>query len=261
MTPPAGAPLDQTTLGATNIYRTEGTSTPALVPDCSTPANLTQFNPCVSSRQYVTINGDTYIQVSVLTTAASHWNSARPKPGAVVVSDSGYTPVTVTTQPGGSVGWKFSGKKAHTVTDSIGLGASGAPLFKSAALTSGSYSFTFPAAGSYPYNSTVKGDSFNGTVAIPATITPSSGSAATNFSVIWATNTPANYVFDIQYRFKPVGATGWKNWASWKTGIAPTHAIFTPNQGAGTYAFHVRLRNTSNGRASLYSPDLAIPES
>ena len=258
MTPPAGAPLDQTTLGATTIYRAEGTNTAALIPDCTTPVDLTQVNPCVSNRQYVAINGVTYIQVNVLTTGASRWNSARPKPGAVVVSDSGYTPTTVMTQPGGSVGWKFSGKKAHTVTDTIGLGAAGAPLFKSAALSSGSYSFTFPTAGSYPYNSTVKGDSFSGTVAIPAAITPSSGSASMNFSVIWATNTLANYVFDVQYRFKPVGANGWKNWASWKTGIAATHATFTPNQGAGTYAFHVRLRNASNGRASLYSPDVTI---
>ena len=258
MTPPAGVPLDQTTLGATNIYRAEGTNATTLIPDCTAPADLSRINPCVSNRQYVTINGATYIQVNVLTTAASHWNSARPKPGAVVVSESGYTPTTVSTQLGGSVGWKFSGKKAHTVTDTIGLGSSGVPLFKSAALTAGSYSFTFPAAGSYPYNSTVKGDSFNGTVAIPTAVTPSSGTTATNFSVIWATNTLANYIFDVQYRFKPVGATGWKSWAAWKTGIAATHATFTPNQGAGTYAFHTRLRNPGNNRASLYSPDITI---
>jgi mannan endo-1,4-beta-mannosidase len=258
LTPPTGAPLDQTTLGATNVYRAEGAGTPALIPDCTVPVDLTIVNPCVSSRQYTPINSPTYIQLTVRTTTASHWNSARPKPQPVAVSDSGYSPSTVTGTPGAAITWSFAGKKTHTVTDSIGLGPAGAALFGSRALNSGSYSFTFPAAGSYSYKSTVKGDASSGTVAVPVLATPSSGRTSTTFSVIWATNPSAGYVFDVQYRFKPAGAKGWKGWTNWQTGVAVTHATFVPSQGAGSYAFHARLRNTGTGRASLYSPDTPI---
>jgi hypothetical protein len=65
-------------------------------------------------------------------------------------------------------------------------------------------------------------------------------------------------LFDVQYRFRPAGTTGWKNWASWKTGLTTTSATFVPNQGSGTYAFHARLRNASTGKSSGYSPDGTI---
>jgi hypothetical protein len=178
--------------------------------------------------------------------------------GTVTVSDSGYAPQNLTIQPGAYVNWTFAGKKSHSVTDGAGLGSSGTAWFDSGAKSSGSYSFKFSSAGTFPYKSTVKGDSRTGAVFVPVLLTPSVGQTTTSFSVIWSTKTLSGYVFDVQYRFRPTGSTGWKNWTTWKTGAATTSAPFVPNQGSGIYAFHARLRNAGTGRASAYSPDGTI---
>lgn len=256
--PPIGAPLDATTLGSTQIYRAEGGGAPTLVPGCAGPAGQAQPDPCVSGRQYVTIGGGTYVQLTVLSSTASHWNSARPRPGAVSVADGGYSPATLTVQPGAPVAWTFGGRKAHSVTDATGLGAAGAPWFNSGAKTSGSFTFTFPAAGSFAYRSTVKGDSIAGSVLVPVVVTPGSGTSSTTFSVLWSTNTIAGYVFDVQYRFRAAGSKQWKAWIAWRSGVADSSGAFASTQGAGTYAFRARLRNTATGRASAYSPDVTI---
>jgi probable HAF family extracellular repeat protein len=254
LTPAQGRPLDQTTLASTEIYRTEGSGSPTLVANCTGPPGQAQPDPCVSNRQYVTIGAATYVRLTVLTSNASVWNSAVPKPGTVAVSDSGYAPQNVTIQPGAYVNWSFSGKKSHSVTDSAGLAPSGAPWFDSGAKSSGGFSFAFPASGSFPYKSTVKGDSITGAVSVPVLVTPARGRTTANFSVIWSTTTPAGLVFDVQYRFKAAGSMSWSSWTTWQAGVTKTSAPFVPNKGAGTYAFHARLRNTGTGRASDYSP-------
>jgi mannan endo-1,4-beta-mannosidase len=242
----------------TEIYRAEGAATPTLVGDCSGASGQAVPDPCVADRRSVLIGGQTDIQVTVLASSASHWNSATPKPGAVTVSDSGYLPQNLSIQPGAYVNWNFAGKKSHSVTDSVGLATGGAPWFDSGAKSSGSYSFPFPAAGVFAYQSTVKGDSRTGSLAVPVIVTPANGHATTSFSVIWSTRQLSGYLFDLQYRFRPVGVTGWKSWTNWKTGTAVTSSIFVPNQGIGSYAFHSRLRNAATGRASAYSPDISI---
>jgi hypothetical protein len=73
LTPSAGQTLD-----STEIYRTEGAGSPTLIPDCSGPSGQAVLDPCVSNRQFVTINGSTDIQATVLSSSASHWNSATP---------------------------------------------------------------------------------------------------------------------------------------------------------------------------------------
>jgi endoglucanase len=256
-TPPAdqAPPPDPATLASTEIYRAEGTGLPTLVPDCNGAPGQAQPDPCVASRQYVSINGQTDIRLTVLSSSASHWNSARPKAAAVTVSDKSYSPANVTIQPGADVNWAFAGRKPHSVTDNVGLGSSATPLFDSGPKSSGTYRFNFPSSGTFTYSSTAKGDLLSGAVLVPVVATPTSGRTTTAFTVIWSTRGLPGYVFDVQYRFKPAGATGWKNWANWKTGATATSAAFTPGQGAGTYAFHARLRNLATGRASAFSPD------
>jgi mannan endo-1,4-beta-mannosidase len=264
MTPPSDQPPppDPTTLASTEIYRTEGTGTPTLVPDCPIAGQaLSDGSPCVSSRQYITVNGQTYIQVTVLSATASHWNSARPKAGVVSVSDKDYSPQYDTVQPAAYVRWTFAGKKAHSVTDSVGLGTAGSPWFDSGARSSGSYSFNFPAAGTFPYKSSAKGDSMTGAVLVPVLVTPTTGRTTTNFSVIWSAKQLSGYVFDVQYRFKPAGSPSWRGWTTWKSRLATTSATFLPTSGAGTYAFRALLRNSTTGRTSSYSPDTAITAS
>ena len=261
MTPPADQPPapDPGALAATQIYRTEGTGTPTLVPDCPVAGQaLSDGSPCVSSRQYATVSGQTYIRVTVLTARASHWNSARPVPGGVSVSDKGYSPQALTVQPGAWVNWTFAGKKGHSATDSVGLASAGSAWFESGIRSSGTYRFNFPAAGTFAYKSTGKGDSMTGTVAVPVVATPASGQTTMVFSVIWTTRALTGFVFDVQYRFKPAGSIASKGWTNWRSGVATTSATFVPTQGAGTYAFHARIRNPSTGRVSGYSPDGTI---
>jgi plastocyanin len=246
-----------TTAGTTQIYRTEGTGTPTPVGPCSDGSGQASPDPCVSARSSVTINGITYTQLTVLSSSASRWNPARPKPLAVSVNDNGYTPTTATIQPGATGTWTFTGKKAHSVTESLGLGPSGKPWFDSGAKTTGSYSFTFPAAGSYRYASTVKGDTLTGTIqALPITM-PASGPTNTRFSIIWSTNTITGYVFDVKYRFKPAGSGKWGNWNAWEIGTSAASGTFTPSS-RGTYSFQTRTRNTATGKTSGYSPEANI---
>ncbi len=262
MTPPSGLPPppDPVTLSSTEIFRAEGAGTPTLVPDCTGPSGQAQADgsPCVSSRQYVTISGQTYIRVTVLSATASHWLAARPKAAAVSVSARGYSPQRITVPPGAYVNWSFVDGKSHSVTDSLGLGSAGSAWFDSGLKTSGAFRFAFSAAGTFSYTSTKRGESITGEVLVPVAVTPASGHASTSFSVIWSTRAVSGYAFDVRYRFKPAGSTKWTNWTAWKTGVATTSAAFTPNRGSGTYDFTALLRNRSTGRASAYSPDSSI---
>jgi plastocyanin len=246
----------------TQIYRTESSGTPTLVSDCDPatqdPASPSYkqaiADPCVWDKRSVTIGGVSYIQATVLTSQASAWNVALPRSGAVGVSDSGYSPSQLTVQLGATVNWTFLGKKAHSATDSVGLGATSAPLFDSGAKTSGNYSTRFRAAGSYAYKSTAKGDKLTGSVLVPVLVARN----ANGYAVVWATSKQTGYVFDVRYRFRASGSTKWTAWTAWKTGVDATNANFVPTQGAGTYSFTARLRNASTGKYSGDSPEASF---
>jgi mannan endo-1,4-beta-mannosidase len=253
--PPAGAPLNDDTLLASQVFRAEGSGAPQAIATCTGPG-VDPAPACVSDRRYVTIVGSTYIRVTVLATSASHWNSARPLPATVGFSNAGYAPASVTVQPAGRVNWTFTGGKLHSVTDASGLGASGKPLFDSGAKNSGGFGFVFSAAGSYSYKSTVKGDTMTGSVLVPPVISHPSSS----YVVIWAAGKLSGYAFDVQYRFRRAGSSKWGGWVNWKTTTDPD-ASFIPTLGAGTYSFQARLRNTTTAKSSGYSPQaqLTIP--
>lgn len=253
VTPPVGASLDDATLAGTDIYRAEGTGTPQPIPPCNTAVPVDPQPACVSNRQYVTIGGTSYVQVTVSAVNASHWNSARPSATGVTVSNSGYTPATATVQIGGRVNWVFTGGKAHSVTDAAGLGASGTALFDSGAKTSGGYGFAFPAAGAYSYKSSAKGDTMTGSVQVPVLVSHPGNS----YVVIWAAGKLPGYVFDVQYRFKPVGQTKYGGWVTWRSGTPNPDATFDQT-AAGTYSIHARMRNAATGKYSGDSPEATI---
>ena len=233
--PPSGSVLDATTLSSAEVFRTEGTSGPIQIPDCSGAAGAADPDPCVAGRQYVTISGHTDIRVDVLTSSASRWNTGRPAPSSVAVSKSGYAPTLTTVQLGGTVTWRFTDGKSHTVTDALNLGAKSKPWYDSGNKTSGTFAFSYAAAGTFTYSSTVSGDKLAGTVSVPLLITHArSGSP---YVVTWANRKLSGYVFDVQYRFKPAGKTKWTSWTSWQHGAVATDATFTPSLGAGTYSY------------------------
>jgi endoglucanase len=238
------------------ITRAEGTDPPAVVPMCTTSTPPIDPTRCVSDRGYV--NGGDDLRITILTGSASHWNTAI-KP-VVTVTNTGYSPKATTVAQGGLVLWTFAGSKSHSATDNLKLGPAKAPLFNSGAITTGRYGSVFRAAGTYTYGSTVKGDpgSFAGSVAVPLRINPLTGGTTTSFTVTWSSSTISGYVFDVQYRFMKAGSKSWGPFKTWQSGASAASAVFTPPSGAGTYAFSARLRNTSTGMASLWSPETAI---
>lgn len=269
MSPPAGQPPDQLTLDAAAVFRTEG-GAPTAVPNCSagstSPASPTYRqaspDPCVFSKTYVTIGGVTYIQATMLTSTASRWNTASPAPLGIRVSDTGYTPKAGTLPLGnGAALWTFTGSKPHSATDATGLAVGGKPLFDSGAKTVGTFKYQFPAAGTYAYLSSQKGDKpavFSGSVAVAPVGSPASGGTTTSYDVRWARVTVSGCVFDVQVRFRPAGSTKWKDWTPWQKGVTTLHAAFVPMLGKGTYAFEARLHNHKTDRASGFSPEAQI---
>jgi len=135
-----------------------------------------------------------------------------------------------------------------------------APLFNSGPRTFGAYGIAVAAAGTYTYNSTVKGDpgSFAGSIAVPMKTSATIGSPTTQFSVTWASTPVSGSVFDVRFRFMREGAKKWSDYAAWRSGTAALSASFTPTSGAGSYEFTARLRNAGSGMASLWSPGLTL---
>jgi plastocyanin len=79
---------------------------------------------------------------------------------AVTVMDNFYTPPNVTISAGGTVTWTWAGANSHTVTSNTGAFDSSPPK------TSGTFSFTFPTAGTFPYHCLVHGLVMSGTVTV-----------------------------------------------------------------------------------------------
>jgi hypothetical protein len=105
------------------------------------------------------------------------------------------------------------------------------------------------AAGTYGYQDVTNGSA--GTVSV----TPTSGSTSTTFTITWAAATLniTNYVFDVQIK-RP----GSSSFADWKTGVSTLKASFTPDSGTGTYSFRARVRNALTSDAIAYSAAKSI---
>ena len=180
----------------------------------------------------------------------------------VSVKDGFYSPATAVAGQGSTVTWNFVGAKTHSVVDDSRLGPGGYPLFSSGNRAPGSsYSYTFRAAGSYPYRSTTSGDptSMRGTIAVPIDVSAATGDTATPITLTWSGPCPSGYRFDVQYRFKPSGGS-FGVWKSFRTNTTSTSATFTGDslKGAGSYEFRSRLENIGTSKTSGWSPSAAV---
>jgi plastocyanin len=168
----------------------------------------------------------------------------------VRVLDSGFSPTAAQTVIGGAMTWVVpaSDTTSHTIRDGSGLG-----LFNSETRTpGGSFSFTFPAAGTYVVSDQTNRKS--STVGLRVSATPTSGTSATSFTVRWANRAlPAGYVEDVS-----IERPGRSSFAPWRTGRTGTSVSFLPDAGQGTYKFVSRIRRTANGHKSLSSPAVTI---
>ncbi len=152
---------------------------------------------------------------------------------------------------GGTVQWDFFGTSTdvHEITDSYGLG-----LFVSAPMSPVSYyRYTFDLSAEirtmdlgYPDNA--------GKIVVAPQVSPASGTSTTAFTLTWALSSlPAGLVTDVQ--IKRPGAL---RWAPWRHETTRLSATFTPDFGAGTYAFRDRVRNPTNGAHSRFGAPVPI---
>jgi uncharacterized repeat protein (TIGR01451 family) len=180
---------------------------------------------------------------------------AQPNTTYISVFDTGFKPTPATVTFGSTVQWNNYGPAAHSATDSrlLGCPATACPLFDSGLMPALSYyQFTFNAAGTYAVSDSAS--LHTASVAVNASVVPSSGTTATTFTVAWATQpAPAGYVYDVQLT-KP-GSTVWRPWL---TGVTQASATFSSANtplwiGAGKYNFRARLRNTGTTNVSGFS--------
>lgn len=161
---------------------------------------------------------------------------------AVLVTGSSYSPATRTTStPGTTVHWQWNGAGA-SVTSTGGL-----PLMGSQVKSSGTYSFTFWSAGSFPYHSKAN-TSQKGVVQVKMCNVPGTGhvNATTSFQV--ASSHRRGWVADVE-----VLRPGAAKWAWLKTDVTTTFVTFTPAR-KGTYQLRARLRDKAAKKASGFSP-------
>jgi plastocyanin len=177
------------------------------------------------------------------TTGATRWAWTIVPYTTIDVKDFAFSPTSRIPAQDTAVLFRFLGPSQHTVTDTSGMG-----LFDSGPLASGTFS-TVPVigAGQYPFACSIH-PSMTGVLKVGVLTTPSSGSAATAFSIQWATGAaPTGFIFDVQ--IKRPGTTAWKAFA---TGTTAGQAAFTPDRGTGTYSFRARTQ-VAGGASTQWS--------
>ncbi len=86
-------------------------------------------------------------------------NNGGTKANEVIMSGSAFTPSTITVTAGTTVKWTNSDGVNHTVTGNTGIFNSGTVV------NNGTFSFTFTAAGTFPYHCTLH-SGMTGTVVV-----------------------------------------------------------------------------------------------
>ena len=177
------------------------------------------------------------------TTGRTRWAWTIVPYTTIDVKDFTFSPTSRIPAQDTAVLFRFLGPSQHTVTDTSGMG-----LFDSGPLASGT-SYTVPVigGGQYPFACSIH-PSMTGVLKVGVLTTPSTGSAATAFSIQWATGAaPTGYVFDVQ--IKRPGTTTWKALA---TDTTAGQLTFTPDKGTGTYSFRARTQ-VAGGASTQWS--------
>lgn len=172
----------------------------------------------------------------------------------VSIVDNAFQPSTTNIALGDSVTWTNTGNNPHTTTSDGDGHFSGPRLWDSPVLSHNStFTVTFDTAGSIGYHCDVH-TFMRARVNIPMTVSPSSGSTSTVFTIAWAVGSiPAGFNEDIQYR-RNGGA--WTNALLNRTGTQVM--LQTTIQAPGTYDLRARIQNSTSGGASQYSPPVTV---
>jgi plastocyanin len=164
----------------------------------------------------------------------------------IQVLDSGFASDAGRADQGATAAWSFAASdvQTHRVADASGMG-----LFDSGDRQPGtSFTFAFPTAGAYPIIDLATSSRFRLSIATVAA--PPSGNLSTTFTVRWSSDAlDDGYVADVQ--IKRPGETSFSDWL---VGQVTGETTFTADAGPGAYEFRARLRSTTNGTATGYSP-------
>ena len=173
-------------------------------------------------------------------------------PRVVAAKDFFFSPTPIRAPQGITVEWSNEGNFDHTATQDDSL-----DLWDTGTIAPGSTAdVTLASAGTFLYHCKFHGGNggqgMSGVVKIPTKVSPSSGKVGTTFTVTVSTaNAPTGFVFDVQRK------VGSGSWARWKRGVTSGSLTSRPSS-ASTYAFRSRVRRTSNGGASKFSPPAQI---
>jgi virginiamycin B lyase len=167
----------------------------------------------------------------------------------VVSLASGFAPkVRTLAAQGITVQWSLYGPNPTNVLDASGMSLFGTRTPRSFVSF---YRFAFTAAGSYAYLD-AEAPAHTGTIKVPIVASPTSGNVGTSFTFTWASAPPPlGYVFDV--RIKRPEDLAWPT-TLWQKGVTTLGASFVPDDGPGTYSIQARLRKTTNGHFSGWSP-------
>jgi plastocyanin len=164
----------------------------------------------------------------------------------IAVTQIHYPPGT-STGLGDTVSWDNTSGVGHTVT-------SDAPFSQFNLMLPNGQSATraFRQAGSFPYYCQIHGATLmHGNIHVPMNSVPNGGTTATTFSIHVATVPAPNGIAYVIQRKSPNGS-----FALWKT--TTTTATSFKTSHAGTWSFRTRVKRTSNGTHSGWSPVLTI---
>jgi hypothetical protein len=166
----------------------------------------------------------------------------------VSVVDFAFSPTSIKIAQGDTVQWHNTGVRTHTATQDAPLSAFSTGNIAPAETSSGK---VLNAAGTYPYHCAIH-PSMVASIKVPVKVRPATGTVATVFSVIVATQAaPTGFVYDVQRK------VGDGPWAAFMTGVTTASVTFQATT-PGTYAFRSTLGKVSTGAKSKPSPAKTI---
>lgn len=165
------------------------------------------------------------------------------------MQSSTFSPAATAGVMGSTFTWKNNDPFTHSTTQNVtllgGWNQDVAPLATSTGVI-------IRYAGTYGYYCRFHGtptSGMRGSIVVPMIASPSSGTTATTYTLRFGSAAlPSGFVYDLRMR---------KDAGSWMTfsGLTTESLRFNPGTGGqGTYQFRSRIRRTSDGKFSGYSP-------
>jgi plastocyanin len=176
-------------------------------------------------------------------TAPTRWSWSVVHYSTIDVTDFAFSPTSRAPAQDTAVLFRFKGPSLHTVTDTSGM-----DLYDSGPLPAGTTeTVSVIGAGQYPFACTIH-PAMKGVLKVGVLANPAAGSTTSSFTIRWAATPTNGFVFDVQ-----VKRPGSKTWKPLVTDTAATSTSFTPDRGAGTYAFRARTQVAGGGASTSWS--------